>query len=87
MIIKCKNFKQKSISKPKLRKDQLNELNEILTFKIYNEPTIEVTYLENEYNQTKIGYAYKVDTEEELFYLSEGTRLRSINLKDIIEIK
>lgn len=87
MFIKCKKFKQNGISKPKSSEDQLNELTDILTFKIYNEPTIEVTYLENDYNQTKIGYAYKVDTEEELFYLAEGTRLRSIKLKDIIEIK
>lgn len=87
MFIKHEKFKQNYINKSKLSENQLNELTDILTFKIYNEPTIEVTYFEDDHNQTRIGYAYKVDTEEELFYLSEGTRLRSINLKDIIEIK
>ncbi|PNZ60956.1 hypothetical protein CD110_04080 [Staphylococcus casei] len=78
---------QNKIDKPILSDDQLNELNDTLIFKMYNDPAIEVRYFVKGYIQTIEGYIHKVDVHTQLLYLYEGTGLSKINLKDIVEIK
>ena len=52
---------QNKIDKPILDDDQLNELNNTLIFKMYNDPSIELRYFENGYIKNKVGYIHKVD--------------------------
>lgn len=78
---------QNKIEKPILDDDQLNELNNKLIFKMYNDPSIELRYFENGYIKTKKGCIYKVDPYTQTLHLEEKTGLIKINLLDIVEIK
>ncbi|MDW4457410.1 YolD-like family protein [Staphylococcus saprophyticus] len=78
---------QNKIDRPSLSDDQLNELNNTLIFKMYNEPSIELRYFENGYIKTKVGYIHKVDVHTQILHLYEGTELSKVNLLDIVEIK
>ncbi|MDW4112968.1 YolD-like family protein [Staphylococcus saprophyticus] len=78
---------QNKIDKPILDDDQLNELNNTLIFKMYNDRSIELRYFENGYIKTKVGYIHKVDTYTQILHLYEGTGMSVLNLKDILEIK
>ena len=52
---------QNKIDKPILSDDQLNDLNDKLIFKMYNDPAIDVRYYLKGYIQTIEGYIHKVD--------------------------
>ncbi|MDK9857689.1 YolD-like family protein [Staphylococcus equorum] len=78
---------QNKIDKPILDDDQLNELNNTLIFKMYNDPSIELRYFENGYIKTKVGYIHKVDVYTETLILYEESGLSKVNLLDIVEIK
>ncbi|WP_268222140.1 YolD-like family protein [Staphylococcus ureilyticus] len=78
---------QNKIDKPLLSDDQLYELNEILMFKMINDPEVIISYYERGYIKNIEGYIRKVDDYEQMLYLNEGTGLSRISLKDIVEIK
>ncbi|MDW3925737.1 YolD-like family protein [Staphylococcus saprophyticus] len=78
---------QNKIEKPILDDDQLNELNNTLIFKMYNDPSIELRYFENGYIKTKVGYIHKVDVYTKTLHMYEDTGMNVLNLKDILEIK
>ncbi|WMM14377.1 YolD-like family protein, partial [Staphylococcus saprophyticus] len=71
---------QNKIDKPILDDDQLNELNNTLIFKMYNDPSIELRYFENGYIKTKVGYIHKVDVYRETLILYEESGLSKVNL-------
>ncbi|MEX6126224.1 YolD-like family protein [Staphylococcus arlettae] len=52
---------QNKIDKPLLSDDQLQQLNETLVFKIFNEPYIKVRNFKNSYIKFIEGYIHKVD--------------------------
>ncbi|MDW4516707.1 YolD-like family protein [Staphylococcus saprophyticus] len=60
---------QNKIDRPILDDDQLNDLNNTLIFKMYNDPSIELRYFENGYIKTKVGYIHKVDVHTETLIL------------------
>ncbi|MDW4124418.1 YolD-like family protein [Staphylococcus saprophyticus] len=78
---------QNKIDRPILDDDQLNDLNNTLIFKMYNDPSIELRYFENGYIKTKVGYIHKVDVHTETLILYEESGLSKVNLLDIVEIK
>lgn len=78
---------QNKIDKPILDDDQLNELNNTLIFKMYNDPSIELRYFENGYIKTKVGYIHKVDVHTKTLQMYEDAGMCVLNLKDILEIK
>lgn len=78
---------QNKIEKPILDDDQLNELNNTLIFKMYNDPSIELRYFENGYIKTKVGYIHKVDVHTKTLHMYEDNGISVLNLKDILEIK
>ena len=78
---------QNKIDRPILDDDQLNELNNTLIFKMYNDPSIELRYFENGYIKTKVGYIHKVDVHTKTLHMYEDTGMSVLNLKDIVEIK
>ena len=78
---------QNKIEKPILDDDQLNELNNTLIFKMYNDPSIELRYFENGYIKTKVGYIHKVDVHTNTLHIYEETGICILDLKDILEIK
>ncbi|MBO3075406.1 YolD-like family protein [Staphylococcus xylosus] len=78
---------QNKIEKPILDDDQLNELNNTLIFKMYNDPSIELRYFENGYIKTKVGYIHKVDVYTKTLHMYEDNGISVLNLKDILEIK
>lgn len=78
---------QNKIDKPILSDNQLNDLNDKMIFKMYNDPAIEVRYYLKGYIQAIEAYIHKLDVHTQLLYLYEGNGLSKINLKDIVEIK
>ncbi|WP_047504142.1 YolD-like family protein [Staphylococcus sp. ZWU0021] len=78
---------QNKIDRPSLSDDQLNDLNDKLIFKMYNDPKIELRYFENGYIKTKVGYIHKVDVHTKTLHMYEDTGMSVLNLKDIVEIK
>lgn len=78
---------QNKIDRPILDDDQLNELNNTLIFKMYNDPSIELRYFENGYIKTKVGYIHKVYVHTKTLHMYEDTGMSVLNLKDIVEIK
>ncbi|OJT35415.1 YolD-like family protein [Staphylococcus ureilyticus] len=78
---------QNKIEKPLLSDDQLYELNEILMFKMLNDPEVIISYYESGYIKNIEGYIRKVDDYEQMLYLDEGNGLSRISLMDIVEIK
>lgn len=78
---------QNKIEKPILDDDQLNELNNTLIFKMYNDPSIELNYFENGYIKTKVGYIHRVDVYTNTLHIYEETGICILDLKDILEIK
>ncbi|WP_336832806.1 YolD-like family protein [Staphylococcus pseudoxylosus] len=78
---------QNKIEKPILDDDQLNELNNTLIFKMYNDPSIELRYFENGYIKTKVGYIHKVAVHTKTLHMYEDNGISVLNLKDILEIK
>ncbi|MEB8115641.1 YolD-like family protein [Staphylococcus saprophyticus] len=78
---------QNKIEKPILDDDQLNELNNTLIFKMYNDPSIELRYFESGYIKTKVGYIHKVDVHTNTLHIYEETGICILDLKDILEIK
>ncbi|MGM7691816.1 YolD-like family protein [Staphylococcus saprophyticus] len=78
---------QNKIDRPSLSDDQLNDLNDKLIFKMYNDPKIELRYFENGYIKTKEGCIHKVDVHTQILHLYEESGLSKVNLLDIVEIK
>lgn len=78
---------QNKIDRPSLSDDQLNDLNDKLIFKMYNDPTIELRYFVDGYIKEKEGCIYKVDPYTQTLHLDEESGLSKINLLDIVEIK
>lgn len=78
---------QNKIEKPILDDDQLNELNNTLIFKMYNDPSIELRYFENGYIKTKVGYIHKVDVHNGQLHTSVNGEISKLSLLDIVEIK
>ncbi|MEX6267068.1 YolD-like family protein [Staphylococcus saprophyticus] len=78
---------QNKIDRPSLSDDQLNDLNDKLIFKMYNDPTIELRYFVDGYINEKEGRIYKVDPYTQTLHLDEESGLSKINLLDIVEIK
>ncbi|MFF7956553.1 YolD-like family protein [Staphylococcus saprophyticus] len=78
---------QNKIDRPSLSDDQLNDLNDKLIFKMYNDPTIELRYFVDGYIKEKEGCIYKVDLYTQKLHLDEESGLSKINLLDIVEIK
>lgn len=78
---------QNKIDRPSLSDDQLNDLNDKLIFKMYNDPTIELRYFVDGYINEKEGYIYNVDPYTQTLHLDEESGLSKINLLDIVEIK
>ncbi|MBF0810080.1 YolD-like family protein [Staphylococcus xylosus] len=78
---------QNKIHRPSLSDHQLNDLNDKLIFKMYNDPKIELRYFIDGYFKTKEGCIHKVDVHTQTLHLYEETGLSKVNLLDIVEIK
>ena len=78
---------QNKIDRPSLSDHQLDDLNDKLIFKMYNDPKIELRYFVDGYIKTKECCIHKVDVHTQTLYLYEETGLSKINLLDIVEIK
>lgn len=78
---------QNKINRPSLSDHQLNDLNDKLIFKMYNDPTIELRYFVDGYIKEKEGYIHKVDVHTQTLHLYEETGFSKVNLLDIVEIK
>ncbi|MGW7952751.1 YolD-like family protein [Staphylococcus xylosus] len=60
---------QNKIDRPSLSDHQLNDLNDKLIFKMYNDPTIEIRYFVVGYIKTKEGYIHKADVHTQTLHL------------------
>lgn len=78
---------QNKIDKPILDDDQLQQLNEKLVFKMFNEPYIKVRHFKNGYIKFIEGYIHKVDPYTQTLHLYEDKGITKLDLKDIVEIK
>ncbi|WP_422937122.1 YolD-like family protein [Staphylococcus xylosus] len=78
---------QNKIDRPSLSDHQLNDLNDKLIFKMYNDPTIELRYFVDGYIKTKEGYIHKVDVHTQTLYLHEENGVSKVNWLYIVEIK
>ncbi|MGS0667657.1 YolD-like family protein [Staphylococcus arlettae] len=78
---------QNKIDKPLLSDDQLQQLNETLVFKMFNDPHINVRYFSNGYIKEKEGVIHKVDPYTQTLHLYENKGVDKLDLKDIVEIK
>ncbi|WP_420918101.1 YolD-like family protein [Staphylococcus succinus] len=78
------------MDKPQLSDHQLSELNDILVFKMFHDPQIEVSYFEGGYIRKISGYIHKVDTHEQSLHLKVDTHEQSLHLYEetgLIKIK
>jgi len=51
---------------------KLNDLNDTLIFKMYNDPSIELRYFEIGYIKSKVGYIHKVaPTHKRYIYMKK----------------
>ena len=78
---------QNKIERPILSDDQLNNLNEQLIDKMFNNPYIELRYFEDGYINEMSGYVHKVDVLESELHLSVNNEIIKFSLLDIVEIK
>lgn len=78
---------QNKIDRPSLSDHQLNDLNDKLIFKMYNDPKIELQYFIDGYIKNIEGCIHKVDVNTQTLHLYEGSSLCKVNLLDIVEIK
>ncbi|WP_426443788.1 YolD-like family protein [Staphylococcus xylosus] len=78
---------QNKIDRPSLSDHQLNDLNDKLIFKMYNDPTIEIRYLVVGYIKTKEATFIKQMFTHKHYIYYEETGLAKVNLLDIVDIK
>lgn len=78
---------QNKLDKPILSDDQLQQLNETLVFKMFNDPHINVRHFSNGYIKSKEGVIHKVDPYTQTLHLYENRGITKLDLKDIVEIK
>lgn len=78
---------QNKIDRPSLSDHQLNDLNDKLIFKMYNDPKIELRYFVDGYIKTKEGCIHKVDVHTQTLHLYENKGIVKLDLKDIVGIK
>lgn len=60
---------ENKIDRPSLSDHQMNDLNDKLIFKMYNNPTIEIRYFVDGYIKTKEGYIHKADVRTQILHL------------------
>lgn len=65
----------------------MNNLNEQLIDKMFNNPYIELRYFEDGYINEMSGYVHKVDVLESELQLSINGEIEKLSLLDIVEIK
>lgn len=78
---------QNKVERPILSDDQLNNLNEKLIDKMFNNPYVELRYFEDGYINEITGYVHKVDVLESELHLSVNNEIIKFSLLDIVEIK
>lgn len=78
---------QNKIDKPILSDDKLQQLNETLVFKMFNDLHINVRYFSNGYIKLKEGVIHKVDPYTQTLHLYEDKGITKLHLKDIVKIK
>ncbi|MDN5613219.1 MAG: YolD-like family protein [Staphylococcus equorum] len=78
---------QNKIERPILSDDQINNLNQKLIDKMFNNPYVELKYFEEGYIKEISGYVHKVDVHNSELQLSVRGEINKFSLLDIVEIK